>query len=207
MKLRKPAALRLRRKLRLRRPSRFLCSPRRSRRRLRRARLPRSKGFCYNFDVRLALMRSWRNWQTHQLEGLAVAIPWWFESTRPHHRFRPGSDVPSERSEPRDRSSPWFPAMSFESCLRVGAAICSFARTAPTIVESHQTSPSGFDTTPAERVRITPRALSLFRWFGMNRNATAIPRPNVRNKLSAGAMTKRRNWHEARHGLKGSDIE
>jgi hypothetical protein len=28
-------------------------------------------------------MRSWRNWQTHQLEGLAVAIPWWFESTRP----------------------------------------------------------------------------------------------------------------------------
>ena len=29
--------------------------------------------------------RSWRNWQTHQLEGLAVAIPWWFESTRPHH--------------------------------------------------------------------------------------------------------------------------
>jgi hypothetical protein len=30
-------------------------------------------------------VRSWRNWQTHQLEGLAVAIPWWFESTRPHH--------------------------------------------------------------------------------------------------------------------------
>jgi hypothetical protein len=29
-------------------------------------------------------LRSWRNWQTHQLEGLAVAIPWWFESTRPH---------------------------------------------------------------------------------------------------------------------------
>src|SRR5580698_1995095 len=32
-------------------------------------------------------MRSWRNWQTHQLEGLAVAIPWWFESTRPHTYF------------------------------------------------------------------------------------------------------------------------
>jgi hypothetical protein len=32
-------------------------------------------------------VRSWRNWQTHQLEGLAVAIPWWFESTRPHHLF------------------------------------------------------------------------------------------------------------------------
>jgi hypothetical protein len=32
-------------------------------------------------------VRSWRNWQTHQLEGLAVAIPWWFESTRPHQIF------------------------------------------------------------------------------------------------------------------------
>ena len=32
----------------------------------------------------LTSVRSWRNWQTHQLEGLAVAIPWWFESTRPH---------------------------------------------------------------------------------------------------------------------------
>ena len=27
--------------------------------------------------------RSWRNWQTHQLEGLALARAWWFESTRP----------------------------------------------------------------------------------------------------------------------------
>ena len=26
--------------------------------------------------------------QTHQLEGLAVAIPWGFESTRPHHSYR-----------------------------------------------------------------------------------------------------------------------
>src|SRR3984893_10598120 len=33
-------------------------------------------------------LRSWRNWQTHQLEGLAVAIPWWFESTRPHQILR-----------------------------------------------------------------------------------------------------------------------
>src|SRR5271156_716340 len=32
-----------------------------------------------------------RNWQTHQLEGLAVAIPWWFESTRPHQN--PGPEV------------------------------------------------------------------------------------------------------------------
>ena len=29
--------------------------------------------------------RKWRNWQTHQLEGLAVAIPWGFESPLPHH--------------------------------------------------------------------------------------------------------------------------
>src|SRR3954465_7904323 len=29
--------------------------------------------------------RKWRNWQTHQLEGLAVAIPWGFESPLSHH--------------------------------------------------------------------------------------------------------------------------
>ena len=28
--------------------------------------------------------RKWRNWQTHQLEGLAVARPWGFESPLPH---------------------------------------------------------------------------------------------------------------------------
>jgi hypothetical protein len=33
---------------------------------------------------RISVARLWRNWQTHQLEGLAVAIPWWFESTQPH---------------------------------------------------------------------------------------------------------------------------
>ena len=44
----------------------------------------RSSGFCYNFVVALDL-RSWRNWQTHQLEGLALARAWWFESTRPHN--------------------------------------------------------------------------------------------------------------------------
>ena len=32
-------------------------------------------------------LRSWRNWQTHQLEGLALARAWWFESTRPHIFF------------------------------------------------------------------------------------------------------------------------
>ena len=30
-------------------------------------------------------LRKWRNWQTHQLEGLAGAIPWRFESSLPHH--------------------------------------------------------------------------------------------------------------------------
>ncbi len=33
------------------------------------------------------LSRKWRNWQTHQLEGLAVAIPWEFESPLPHHIY------------------------------------------------------------------------------------------------------------------------
>jgi hypothetical protein len=32
----------------------------------------------------MAVLRQWRNWQTHQLEGLAVAIPWRFESSLPH---------------------------------------------------------------------------------------------------------------------------
>src|SRR4051812_34812849 len=31
--------------------------------------------------------RKWRNWQTHQLEGLAVAIPWGFESPLPHQQL------------------------------------------------------------------------------------------------------------------------
>ena len=37
---------------------------------------------------KLALqVRKWRNWQTHQLEGLTVARPWGFESPLPHHLF------------------------------------------------------------------------------------------------------------------------
>jgi hypothetical protein len=35
-------------------------------------------------------VRSWRNWQTHQLEVLAVVIPWRFESSRPHHPDKVG---------------------------------------------------------------------------------------------------------------------
>ena len=35
-------------------------------------------------QTRLPSSRKWRNWQTHQLEGLAVAIPWGFESPLPH---------------------------------------------------------------------------------------------------------------------------
>src|SRR6202050_4535590 len=41
-------------------------------------------------------VRSWRNWQTHQLEGLAVAIPWWFESTRPHQTPGPRVAAPGD---------------------------------------------------------------------------------------------------------------
>ena len=32
----------------------------------------------------LAQLRKWRNWQTHQLEGLALARAWGFESPLPH---------------------------------------------------------------------------------------------------------------------------
>ena len=31
-----------------------------------------------------ARTRKWRNWQTHQLEGLAAARSWGFESPLPH---------------------------------------------------------------------------------------------------------------------------
>ena len=34
----------------------------------------------------MPVLRQWRNWQTHQLEGLAVAIPWRFESSLPHQQ-------------------------------------------------------------------------------------------------------------------------
>jgi protein translocase SecG subunit len=34
--------------------------------------------------------RKWRNWQTHQLEGLAGATPWRFESSLPH---QPSSSI------------------------------------------------------------------------------------------------------------------
>src|ERR1700739_1665466 len=51
--------------------------------------VPRLAGYCWRgYNEVLTSVRSWRNWQTHQLEGLAVAIPWWFESTRPHQNFR-----------------------------------------------------------------------------------------------------------------------
>ena len=33
-------------------------------------------------------LRKWRNWQTHQLEGLALARAWGFESPLPHHSTR-----------------------------------------------------------------------------------------------------------------------
>src|SRR5438132_13606493 len=33
--------------------------------------------------------RKWRNWQTHQLEGLALARAWGFESPLPHQMQSP----------------------------------------------------------------------------------------------------------------------
>src|SRR5437016_12548632 len=34
--------------------------------------------------LKAAFLRSWRNWQTHQLEGLAPARAWRFKPSRPH---------------------------------------------------------------------------------------------------------------------------
>ena len=39
-----------------------------------------------SFDVPLS--RKWRNWQTHQLEGLALARAWGFESPLPHQDIK-----------------------------------------------------------------------------------------------------------------------
>ena len=76
--------------------------------------------------------RKWRNWQTHQLEGLALARVWGFESPLPHHSTRltaclrpaarlahgrprrESNGVLSERSEskdhPLDSATPFAPA-------------------------------------------------------------------------------------------------
>ena len=65
--------------------------------------------------------RKWRNWQTHQLEGLAVAIPWGFESPLPHHstplstRLRRAERL--AHGEPSIRSnvlSEWFASRRLE---------------------------------------------------------------------------------------------
>ena len=55
--------------------------------------------------------REWRNWQTHQLEGLAVAIPCRFKSCFPHrskvagHRFR-GAEATLLHFGPTDTMPP-----------------------------------------------------------------------------------------------------
>ena len=48
-------------------------------------RIHNSKFIIPNYRSSWQPLRKWRNWQTHQLEGLAVAIPWGFESPLPHH--------------------------------------------------------------------------------------------------------------------------
>ena len=47
-------------------------------------------------------MRKWRNWQTHQLEGLTVARPWGFESPLPHHH-----QVITEDAVPTEYENLW----------------------------------------------------------------------------------------------------
>src|SRR5688572_6290695 len=56
----------------------------------------------------MGLSRSWRNWQTHQLEGLAGAISCRFKPCRPHSktkaleaRFQGFFDYRSDASGPR----------------------------------------------------------------------------------------------------------
>ena len=76
---RQPQRRRQRRRLRRRRRAQQTAPSRRRRRRRRAADTE---------EVRVSAQshsRKWRNWQTHQLEGLAVAIPWGFESPLSHH--------------------------------------------------------------------------------------------------------------------------
>ena len=42
-------------------------------------------------------MRSWRNWQTRQVEGLVPAMACWFKSSRPHLNEIRGS-IPTKKS-------------------------------------------------------------------------------------------------------------
>ena len=64
-------------------------------------------------------MRSWRNWQTHQLEGLAVAIPWWFESTRPHQILPVSNFYPIFPLRLRGLRHAEFPCYDFEMSLQL----------------------------------------------------------------------------------------
>ena len=65
--------------------------------------------------------RKWRNWQTHQLEGLALARAWGFESPLPHHvRKRPEKSGLSNRTR-RDYFRPRqaaVPVLAWESIGR-----------------------------------------------------------------------------------------
>ena len=69
--------------------------------------------------------RKWRNWQTHQLEGLAAARSWGFESPLPHHIAKmPG--FPDQRiNELRLNSSQ---AKLVNPLVRVRPAVCEFVR-------------------------------------------------------------------------------
>ena len=65
-----------------------------------------SRGCCYNNrSVRAEARhpptsRKWRNWQTHQLEGLALAITWGFESPLSHQTSSRLTRACNQRADP-----------------------------------------------------------------------------------------------------------
>lgn len=75
-------------------------------------------------------LRSWRNWQTHQLEGLAVAIPWWFESTRPHQTYRQEIQAFIDYSRSPLKCLSGFVSLRFATTMRLSRSLSAdgFAR-------------------------------------------------------------------------------
>jgi hypothetical protein len=61
-------------------------------------------------------VRLWRNWQTHQLEGLALAIAWWFESTQPHQKSRLGAPPRPEGCRYKGAANPFNLTSSKQLC-------------------------------------------------------------------------------------------
>ena len=82
--------------------------------------------------------RKWRNWQTHQLEGLALARAWGFESPLPHH----------DRNGPRNGAFSlfWSP---------IGHGLLTHSKTSMTLdIYGRATDQEGPDDDPARAVRV-----------------------------------------------------